>query len=264
MKICLLSILFIFFSCLYGCSLPPLHTDRSDRNIQTGQRTSEPQELLQKLEQRNSTLKSFKGIGSIALKRNGILRIKERVAWIGARPVSFYIVILVSGHPSMKLSGNGQWFFFHNLYDKENTYRKIRSNDPSLKRLIQLPLKASEFIAILSGRIPIINHHSIELLSDQTGDDILILKKRGRIRQKIYLAHDNLFPYKMEIFGRRGALIYSARFDQAKRIEEYNIPMKVTIYAEEKKEVITCQLVIDQYWPNVPVSPSMFVLPSTE
>ena len=265
MNICLLCLFLTFSSVSYGCSLLSVRTSGTGEDMQRPDKGFEAQNLLDKLQQQNSSLISFKGIGNITLQRSGIIYINERMAWISARPLRFSIVILVSGHPVLKLSGDGKWLFYHNPYDKENAYRKLRSNNPILKQLIPVPLKASDFIALMAGCIPIPTHHSVELVSGLNGgDDMLVLKKWWRIRQKIYLDQHGKYPYKMEVFDGKGVLSYGVQLEQIETVDGYTIPMKLTIHTNEKGEPVTCQLVIDRYWPNVSVSSSTFVLSAPE
>jgi len=233
--------------------------------VEKGPDTVSARELLDKLKKQNSTVDSLKGIGTITLRKNSKVQFKERLAWIGARPASFLIVVLASGHPVMKLSGNGRYIFYQNPYDQENAYRKIKSRDPSLKKFISVPLKASDLLSLLAGRIPITAYYSAELILNPDKDGkILVLKKWRRIREKIYLPYHGIYPDKIEIFKRNGTLNYRVQLERTKVVEGYRVPMKITVEAIEKDGPVLCQLSIDQYWPNVSVDPSQFILQSVE
>jgi len=233
MKICLLCFFILFSSGFYGCSLLSLKATRTEADTPRLDKTIEAQKLLEKLKQYNSSLMSFKGIGNIVLQRNGNSYINERMAWIGAKPLSFSVVILVSGYPALKLSGNGKWFFYYNPNDMENTYKKLRSKNPSLKPLISVPLKASDFIALMAGCIPIPDYHFVAFMSDFNGSgNVMVLKKRRKIRQKIYLDHGGN-PYKIETFDREGILSYWVQLEQIQTIDGYAIPMKLTLILDQ-------------------------------
>ena len=73
---------------------------------------AEAKHLLQTLENTNSSLRNFKGIGKIKVWRNARVQFDERVAWLGSDPLKIRIEVLISGFPAVKLASDGQWFYF--------------------------------------------------------------------------------------------------------------------------------------------------------
>lgn len=221
--------------------------------------SSETQNLLSALEERNATLRTFKGVGRLTLWQDGVIQTRQRAAWAGQIPDSFRMVILASGRPVIKLAGNGEWLYYHDLRRSPSVFNKIPVLNGSLKRLVQIPITSDDLLALLTGRIPVHRHHSARLIRHETDeDDVLVLKKWYRIREKIYFTKDTTIPYKVDVFDRVGSLQYSAQLDRIEQIDGFHIPMQITIADGKAQSGI--RLAVDRYWPNIPVTESMFVL----
>jgi len=219
-------------------------------------------DIVLELKQTNKNLDTFKGIGSFSLRHEGAVRLKERIAWIGAAPVRLRAVILASGHPVLKLASDGKWLYIHDLRDPLNTIRKLPTRDPNLKRLIPIPIRSSDLLTLLSGRIPLCDHHSLSLTPDPSSDGhILFLKKWWWVVEKIYLDKNASNPNQVEVFNFSGSLRYRARLASPEKVGEYRIPMKIEISDAENTNLA---ITVDRYWPNVSVSSAMFVLNASD
>lgn len=220
---------------------------------------SATQNLLSALEAQNSTLRNFKGIGTIKVWNDRKVQIDERVAWVGSLPLKISIAVLISGYPAVKLASDGEWFYYLEAQGNQSYYKKIRTADANLKRLISIPIGSNDVLTLLGGRVPMREHHQAQLKEDESGNGyVLILKKRwwGTI-EKIYVDDTMSQVRQIEIFNRSGSLDYRASFEQFKDVQGYRLPFKLKISNDHGAD---CQLDIDRYWADVSVSPSMFVL----
>ena len=229
---------------------------------------SEPEELAAMAEARmvllalgsqNEKLTNFKGIGKIKVWQNGKKRINERIAWIGSETVKLSIVVLISGHPAVKLASDGRWFYYYEARQGKPIYKKTPATDATLQRIVSIPIKISDIIQLLAGRTPVREHHSAELHRQDSGTGyVLTLKKRWwGIVEKVFLGEDKAQVHQIEFFNRSGALSYCARFDEMQIINGYQVPSRLSISSDEG---VGFQLEIKRYLTDVPVSPSMFVL----
>jgi len=215
--------------------------------------------LLSSLNNKNHGLKTFKGIGKIKLWHNDKPQFSERVMWAGIDPESLLIVVLASGRPLIKFSTDGKWLYYLDLTSKRSPFKKIRSTDASLDQLVSIPIRSSDVISLLSGRIPAYEYTSAGLIKnkDEKGF-ILVLKKRWRgVIEKIYLNEDKSDVQKVEIFKSDGSLKYRAVFEKMKYIKGYHVPLKLVISNDVGAGF---QLDIERYMADAAVSPSMFVL----
>jgi hypothetical protein len=224
---------------------------------------AEARRLIALLESQNSTLQYFKGIGKLKVRSNGIVQLDERVAWVGAKPQKISIAILISGFPAVKMASDGQWFYYLEMQGDKPFFKKIKTVDASLKPLIALPITPYDIITLLAGRIPIPEHHAAYLQTNpETAGTILILKRRWRgIVEKIYFDETRTRVRKFEVFKRSGALAYQVVFNKIKQINAYRIPFQFKISNPTGAD---CELNINRYWTDIPVSDAVFKLAPPE
>ncbi len=218
--------------------------------------------LLSSLNTKNQNLQAFKGIGRIKLWHNNNPGIDERVMWAGANPSSLLIVVLVSGHPAIKFSTDGNFLYYLDLTAKPSSFKKIRSSDACLDRLVSIPIRSRDVVSLLSGRIPIHKFTSAGLIKNKLKKGyILVLKKKWRgVIEKIYLDENKSDIQKVEIFKSDGSLKYRAAFETMQYIKGYHVPLKLVISNDNGAGFM---LDIERYMADAAVSPSMFVLSPT-
>lgn len=265
-----------FFS---ACGSHALWTSKQPKSVAS---LSETRELISLLENTNSKLKTFKGVGRITIWKKGKKDLTGRLAWIGLTPDNFRIALQsVSGQPVASLANDGEWIYIFS--HAQSQYVKQRSTNFVMKKLFSVPIKSNDIVNILAGRVPVIKHNSAIVIKDTPGhhtpDDlmfqeterydldesggsgdgyVLVLKKRwGRICEKIYLETNKRDVRKVEIFDIDGALAYRAEFISMQRIKGHDVPVRLVLSGGDGSGF---QLDIERYWANAPVSPSIFVL----
>ena len=246
---------YIFAVCLVGCS----SLSRKTPGPEELTAIAEARIVLHALGSQNDKLTNFKGIGKIRVWQNGEKRINERIVWIGSETAKLSIVVLISGHPALKIASDGKWFYYYEARQGKPIYKKRPATDATLQRIVSIPIKISEIIQLLAGRTPLREHHTAVLHRQDSGPGyVLTLKKRwGDIVEKVFLDDDKAQVHQIELFNRSGALSYSARFDEIQLINGYQVPSKLSISNDDG---VDFQLEILKYLVDVPVSPSMFVL----
>ena len=224
---------------------------------------AEAKHLLQTLENTNSSLRNFKGIGKIKVWNNARIQFDERVAWLGSDPLKIRIEVLISGFPAVKLASDGQWFYFLEMQGNKHVFKKIRASNANLKRLIAIPIHSNDVITFLTGRVPEREHHSAYIKPNPSGSGYVIILKRQwwGIVEKIYLDNTKSRVRQIELFSRSGSLVYRVGLEDIREIQGYRVPFRLRISSDEGAD---CQLDIDRYWADVNVSPSVFVLTPPE
>ena len=227
--------------------------------ITPAEKVHEVRDLLSVLKTQNDSLSNFKGIGQIKLKQNGLLQLDQRVAWIGEKPVKLSIAVLISGYPAVKLATDGQWLYYLEVYGRDIIFRKMPASDPSLKKLISIPIPSSELITFLTGRIPMPEFDSIDLIEDKTTHGyILVLKKKWwGVRQKIYYDANTSQVRQVDMFHRSGSLRYRAQIESMQWVDGYQVPLQLRLSTHDGTDF---QLVIERYWVNLELPSSAFML----
>ncbi|MBC8392392.1 MAG: DUF4292 domain-containing protein [Deltaproteobacteria bacterium] len=220
-------------------------------------REIEARDLLDKIYKVNETLRTFKGIGRLNLSKRGTIR-GGRVAWIGSYDGKLRIEVLgISGQPIASLASDGHWVYLSSQVKRR--FHKARINDASLKNFISIPVKTSDVIALITGRVPVREYSTAMVRKNDTGDGyVLILKKRwGNVIEKIYMDNQKESVHKIEIFDVTGSLLYRVTLENIRIIQDYRIAMRLVMSNDTGADF---KLTIERYWPNIPVSTSMFEL----
>ncbi len=160
------------------------------------------------------------------------------------------------GRPEMSLAGNGRKL--HILSHSEGRYRKIKSTDPSLKRLVSVPIRFAEIIALLSGRVPVAEHVTALAVKEMSRPVLILVDSNAGPVQKIYFRQGGMDVMGMERFKSNGSLIYKVALDDPRTINGHTIWFHMTVTTETDNTGF--QLDIGRYWPGVEVSPSVFEL----
>ena len=220
---------------------------------------ADAQAVISFLSNQNRGLKNYKGIGKITVRQNQITRIDERIAWVASETAKLNLVVLVSGHPAIKMASDGKWFYYYEARPGKPIYKKIPASDSNLKRVTTIPIKTSDIIHLLAGRVPLREHHSAILERSASGHGhVLVLNRRWwGVTEKIFLDENKERVEQAEFYDRAGSLVFRAGFDKMQSVDGYQVPASLSITNGEDLDL---QFVVNRYWADVDVSPAMFVL----
>ena len=111
---------------------------------------------------------------------------------------------------------------------------------------------------MLRGRIPIREHSSARLVRVRSGDGwALLLQRTWGVHQKIFLDESKTQVLQTEVYDTFGNMLFQINFQEMQLVGGFKVPYRVAVSNDRKALV---QLLVEKYWPNVPVEPSMFVL----
>jgi hypothetical protein len=223
--------------------------------------SAEARAVLERLQQTNETLKNFKGVGRLTIKKDGKIQMDERLAWIGSDPLRLSIVLFASGFPAVRMASDGEWLYYQDGQAPGLPVKKIRSSDPDFDRLLSIPIQSSDIIALMRGRIPVREHRSARLQPVASGNGyVLLLDRIWGVHQKIFLDEQKSEVRQIEVYDVSGSMLFQANFLEMQLIDGYRVPSRLVVSNYQTKALV--QLVVEKYWAGIPVSPSMFVLES--
>jgi len=240
-----------------GCATLPEPAVGPDAPIDS----AEARAVLERLQHTNEKLRNFKGIGRLTIKQDGKIQMDERVAWIGSDPLRLSVVLFASGFPAVRMASDGEWLYYQDGQEPRLPVKKIRSSDPDFDRLLSIPIQSSDIIALLRGRIPIREHRAARLQPVASGDGyVLLLDRIWGAHQKIFLDERKTEVRQVEVYDMSGSMVFQANFLEMQLVDGYRVPSRLVISNHQTKAQV--QLVVEKYWADIPVTPSMFVLES--
>ena len=214
-------------------------------------------ELLSRLAATNQNLRHFKGIGRIQLAAANTAAIDERVVWAASAPTKLSVAVLASGIPVLKFASDGQHLYLVDMRDARNSFHKIRSTDPQLDRLISIPVRSSDIVLMLAGRLPVRRHGRVRLTTADSGQRLLILERWWQVVQKIHVDPQRDEVQMVELFDGRGQLAYRVTFEDRLEVAAYRIPRIIRFVAGSDAWL---RLRIDRLYPDAEIKPEVFIL----
>jgi hypothetical protein len=219
--------------------------------------TPEVASILLNLSQANADLLSFKGTGKLKLRQGDSVQV-VRAAWTGSRPDKIRIVIQgVTGVPVAGMAADGNWLYLMSY--SQDSYYKEEVHNPNLKKLVSVSVTAADVISLLSGVIPIRQYLSSALMPLPAGSGYVLslMGKRGVEIEKIYLNPTRMQVLKIEMFTPEGQPAFRVEFSGESEADGFRIPERFVFSNDDGTGF---QLDVDNFWPNSPVSPDIFVI----
>lgn len=245
---------FFFLACA-GVSERIMHRpDEAERAAES----QEARRLLATLKEKNIDLKTFKGTGKFKFWQEGRTH-SARLAWAGSYPDKLRIAVMsIAGQPSASFATDGEWLYL--VSHTQQKFYKKHSPNPTLQKLISIPITTGDVIAVLLARVPIREHQTAAVVNDPSGGGyILSLKNQWQgVKEKIYFDSKKEKIERFEIFKGSNTLSYRVVFSEMRRVNGFEVPSIVIISDGQGNRF---QLNIDKYWTDVPLTPSIFVLP---
>ncbi|NOX35043.1 MAG: hypothetical protein GXP56_15165 [Deltaproteobacteria bacterium] len=203
----------------------------------------------------NQHIISSKGAGIARLQTKTRID-KFRLAWAAVFPDKIRITFLVYGQPMETIISTGKKITFVSHTGKHSKY-SYNSKNPDLKEYIHVPLKISEIISILLGRLPVKKYNDAYFSPSDSSQSTIILTQSNK-RGKQYLH----FNAKKQIDGLKysdsmGKYLYGMTVKKYKTYSFGNIPVKIEIKDKGNRKLT---LEITNFQLNPVIKDSVFRL----
>ncbi len=209
---------FIISLCLilpFGCA--PTHKF-SDPGLDKKARS-----IVQTIQQANQDIHASKGVGWIKT-RNGHHTQKYKIAWAAVFPHKIRITFLVSGHPFETIAADGQKVSFVSHTGNHKPYT-THTRDPDMEEFINIPVKLSELVSLLLGRLPV-KKYDTAVFSDPTLKTIHLTRLWSNTHQTLFLDEANS-PVGLKTSNLEKQLLYSLKIISNKTISSHIIPATI-------------------------------------
>ena len=214
--------------------------------------------VIAKLQQANSALKTFKGVGRLTVRHEGKVQVDERMAWVGAPPLKLSVVLFAASFPALRMAGDGEWLYYQDGQEPGAPVKRMRASDPDFKRILSIPIQASDIIALMCGKMPLREHNRATIQPLASGQGYVLLLMDGRsVRQKIFFDETKSETRQTEVYDSWGKLVFQANFLEMQVVSGYRVPSRLVV---SRGKDATVQVLVEKYWADVPVTPEMFVL----
>ncbi len=203
----------------------------------------------------NHTIVSSKGTGTARLCDNGNVK-TFRFAWAAMIPDRIRITFLVSGIPAETIVSDGTRLSFVSHTGNHRTYTSYSEN-PDMEKYIKVPVRLSELVLILAGRLPVKNFDDAYFLPDDTSFSTVHTKNSHSSQyQEIHFSRNRL-PDFIRTLGGTGILLYEIRIIKYRHTEKNYIPVKLRLEDRTGRKL---DLNMDNFIVNPPIKKPVFQL----
>lgn len=192
-------------------------------------------EIAEKNQLKNQQIVATKGTAWVKiLSETGTQ--KYKTAWAAAFPNKLRITFLASGHPveTIVATGRDVTFISHTGTHKPYT---TRNSDPNMADYIKVPVKLSELVSLLLGRLPVKPYDRAVLFSGSPSGRTLVLGKNwGRLKQTLFLAEDDIAD-RLKTADASGNLLYDLQITAQKKAGPHTLPAVIELTDRQQRRL---------------------------
>ncbi|SMC92200.1 hypothetical protein SAMN02746065_11548 [Desulfocicer vacuolatum DSM 3385] len=202
--------------------------------------------MATKVQDTNRDIVTSRGTGNLILTRNEKTE-HYRMAWVAQWPLCLRMTLLSSGIPVETIAANGKSVTLVSHTGQHAPHTINRAN-PSLVKIISLPVRLGEIIALLTGKIPLRGSENVIWQRDGDTASTLIFKNwMGAPTEKIFLNKNRqVVDYWQLASGGPPAI--KLHFDEFKSFNGYTIAGK-TIFTDNRNRKLVLE--ITAFAPNI-------------
>ncbi|MCK5695359.1 MAG: DUF4292 domain-containing protein [Desulfobacula sp.] len=203
----------------------------------------------------NQHIITSKGTGWIRLETK-TKKDKFKIAWATVFPNKIRITFLLSGHPVETIIATGKKITFLSHTGEHSKY-SYHSKNPNMENYIHVPIKMSEMISILLGRLPVKNFDDAYFSpSDASLSTITLRQNWKRLTQSLHLNSKGRLE-GLKTTDLSGNLLYEITITKYKNNDFDTIPGRIEIKDNDHRKLT---FEITNFLPNPPIKESVFQL----
>ena len=214
-------------------------------------------ELLERLARANEGLAAVKGVGSFTLRLPEGTR-SARVAWIAAAPARIRLHVFgLLGQGQFTLAADGRRITLHSLSD--GRFYTRHAEDPDLEKAVGFPIRVSDLVSLLMGRIPLRGYTRTRVAADAAAAGGYVLSLDGfwgGSRQRIHFDAAGRVR-RVDFFSAVGRLRYRVTLAATRRIDGFVLPRELELSAENGRRL---RLEVSRSWANPVLAAGVFTL----
>ena len=235
-----------------GCaSIKPDQTFTSDR---------EAIETADRLYDFNREIKASKGRGLLTMAAKN-RRVQYRIAWAAQSPDRARITLISSGIPVETLLFNKSRITLYS-HTGRHSLKTYKSDDPSLEKVLSVPVKMRDIISVLTGRIPLKPYKYAwfeERESKKETRSILLNVQSDKRMQQLIIDSDGGIS-QFSLLEGPDRPVYTVRFSGLQRFDSNALFTRMTITSESGESAVFS---IQAFQKNPELKDSVFSLTKT-
>ncbi len=191
-----------------------------------------------------------------AILRTGTKHEKFKIAWAAGFPNKIRITFLISANPIETIIATGEKITFIS-HTGAHSRKSYNSKDPDMEKYINIPIKMSEMILILLGRLPITNFDDTYFAPSDPLLSTIVLRQNKKPTAQYLHYNDKKNWDTLWLADYNKALVYKMKTTAYKIFGSDNIPAKLEIKDNNNRKLT---LEIINFISNPSIKESVFRL----
>ena len=222
--------------------------------LQSGKETDPlAEKIISRIRRCNAQITTSKGTGELTLIR-GLAVEKYKTAWAAQSPNRLRMTLLMSGHPVETIASTGQWVTFVSHTGTHKPHSAV-STDPDLSRYMGIPLRLSELVGLLLGKVPQRPFDRAWTLPERP--DTVFASQSFTSQIQEWVTNENEVITRYRVLDKKMNPIFGIGFSEFFQRDDFNLPGRITI---EKGGQRIMEISLKNIMPNIPVKESVFRL----
>lgn len=209
--------------------------------------------IINRIQTFNAQISTSKGTGELILTR-GFRKEKYKIAWAAQSPNRLRMTLLMSGHPVETIASTGQWVTFVSHTGAHKPHSAV-STDPDLDPYINIPLRLSELVSLLLGKVPKRPFDLAWILAEKP--DTVFASQSFSSEIQEWLTNESGITTRYRVLDKNMDAIFGIWYSQYFKRDNFILPGVITI---KDREQGVMKISLKNIMPNIPIKESVFRL----
>ncbi|WP_020588750.1 LolA family protein [Desulfobacter curvatus] len=211
------------------------------------------EDIINRVQAFNAQIITSKGTGELTLSR-GFHKETYKIAWVAQSPNRLRMTLLMLGHPVETIASTGQWVTFVSHTGAHDPHSAV-STDPDLNPYIKIPLRLSELVSLLLGKVPERPFDRAWILPEKPDTVFATQSFSSEIQE--WLTNEDKITTRYRVLDKKMNVIFGIWYSQFFKHDNFILPGRIIIKDGEQRVMA---ISLKNLLPNIPVKESVFRL----
>lgn len=211
------------------------------------------EDIINRIQAFNAQISTSKGTGELILAR-GFRKEKYKIAWAAQSPNRLRMTLLMAGHPVETIASTGQWVTFVSHTGAHKPHSAV-STDPDLDPYINIPLRLSELVSLLLGKVPERPFDRAWILPEKP--DTVFASQSFSSEIQEWLTNESGITTRYRVLDKNTDVIFGIWYSQFFNCDNFILPGVITIKDGEQGVM---KISLKNIMPNIHIKESVFRL----
>lgn len=211
------------------------------------------EDIINRIQTFNAQISTSRGTGELTLTR-GFRRETYKIAWAAQAPNRLRMTLLMSGHPVETIASTGQWVTFVSHTGAHKPHSAV-SADPDLDPYINIPLRLSELVSLLLGKVPERPFDRAWIVPEKP--DTVFASQSFSPKIQEFLTDKTGRPIRYRVLDKKMNVILGIWYSQFFIRDNFILPGVITMKDGDQRVM---KISLKNLMPNIPVKESIFRL----